>query len=71
MRLSYDPQTDSLYIHLSEQPSTDSDEVADNVVIDFDAQGGIVGIDVQQASRHADISRLVLEKMPFRELQAA
>jgi hypothetical protein len=41
------------------------------VVIDFDAQGGIVGIDVQQASRHADISRLVLEKMPFRELQAA
>lgn len=71
MRLSYDPQTDSLYIHLSEQPSTDSDEVADNVVIDFDAQGGIVGIDVQQASRQADISRLVLEKMPFRELQAA
>lgn len=70
MRLSYDPQTDSLYIHLSELPSTDSDEVADNVVIDFDAQGGIVGIDVQHASRHADISRLVLEKMPFRELQA-
>ena len=52
-------------------PSTDSDEVTDNVVIDFDAQGGIVGIDVQHASRHADISRLVLEKMPFRELQAA
>ncbi len=71
MRLSYDPQTDSLYIHLSEQPSTDSDEVADNVIIDFDAQGGIVGIDVQHASQHADISRLVLEKMPFRELQAA
>ncbi len=71
MRLSYDPQTDSLYIHLCEQPSTDSDEVADNVIIDFDAQGGIVGIDVQHASQHADISRLVLEKMPFRELQAA
>ncbi len=71
MRLSYNPQTDSLYIHLSEQPSTDSDEVADNVIIDFDAQGGIVGIDVQHASQLADISRLVLEKMPFRELQAA
>ena len=71
MRLSYDPETDSLYIHLTENPSKDSDEVADGVVLDFDESGGLVGIDVQHASLHADISRLLLSKMPFRELEAA
>jgi uncharacterized protein YuzE len=58
MRLSYDPKTDSLYIHLTEKPSVDSDEVADGVVLDFDHDGGVVGIDVQHASQHADIQRL-------------
>lgn len=71
MRLSYDPETDSLYIHLSERPSKDSDEVAEGVVLDFDENGGLVGIDVQHASLHADISRLMLNKMPFRELEVA
>lgn len=56
MRLSYDPETDSLYIHLVERPSADSDEVADGVVLDFDEAGGIVGIDVQHASQHAGIT---------------
>jgi uncharacterized protein YuzE len=71
MKLSYDPETDSLYIHLLDRPSKDSDEVADGVVLDFDEDGGLVGIDVQHASQHADISRLMLNKMPFRELEAA
>jgi len=71
MRLSYDPETDSLYIHLIERPSKDSNEVADGVVLDFDENGGLVGIDVQHASQHADISRLMLNKMPFRVLEAA
>ncbi len=71
MRLSYDPSTDSLYIHLSEKPSVDSDEVAEGVVLDFDETGGLVGIDLQHASRQADISRLILNHMPFRELEAA
>jgi uncharacterized protein YuzE len=71
MRLSYDPATDSLYIHLVDRPSADSNEVAEGVVLDFDEKGGIVGIDVQHASKHVDIHRLLLEKMPFREMQAA
>lgn len=71
MRLSYDPETDSLYIHLLERPSADSNEVAEGVVLDFDEAGGLVGIDVQHASQHADISRLMLSRLPFKELEAA
>lgn len=71
MRLSYDPETDSLYIHLTERASADSDEVADGVVLDFDQAGALVGIDVQHASRHVDFSRLLVDHMPFRTLEAA
>jgi uncharacterized protein YuzE len=71
MRINYDAATDSLYIHLSEQPSTDSDEVVDGVVLDYDANGALVGIDVQHASQKADIHRLAISHMPLTLLEAA
>ena len=58
MKLSYDPKTDSLYIHLTERSSSDSDEVSEGVVLDFDEAGALVGIDVQQAGA-CDTTRLV------------
>ena len=71
MRLAYDPETDSLYIHLTERVSTDSNEVADGVVLDFDQAGGLVDIDVQHASQHVDFSRLLEDHMPFHALEEA
>ncbi len=71
MRINYDAATDSLYIHLTERPSADSDEVADGVVLDYDAQGALVGIDVQHASKKADIRRLAISHMPLTMLEAA
>lgn len=55
MKLSYDKETDSLYIHLSNTPSVDSDEVTDGVVLDFDGNDTLVGIDVQHANEKTDI----------------
>ena len=71
MKLSYDKETDSLYIHLSNQPSVDSDEVADGVMLDFDSNGVLVGIDVQHASQKADIQSVSLSHLPLQDLQAA
>ena len=71
MKLSYDPATDSLYIHLLDKPSVDSDEVSDGVVLDFDETGALVGIDVQHASQKADIQHLIVSRVPFRDLEAA
>lgn len=71
MKISYDKTTDSLYIHLSNRPSVDSDEVADGVVLDFDESGVLVGIDVQHASEVADIQSIVLSHLPLRDLEAA
>ena len=61
MRFSYHSDTDSLYIHLSEQPGADVHDVTDEIVLDLNEAGQLVGIEVQNASRHIDLS--VLEDM--------
>ncbi|MCZ6874300.1 MAG: DUF2283 domain-containing protein [bacterium] len=65
MKLCYYPETDSLYIDLSERVSADSREVAPGVVLDFDAEGQLVGIDIDHASKIVDLSRLEAEALPI------
>ena len=64
MKLNYFPETDSLYIDLAEQPSADSVEISEGVVLDYDAQGKLVGIDIDNASAKVDLSQLTLSKLP-------
>ena len=71
MKLSYDAATDSLYIHLSERASLDSDEVSDGVILDYDANQVLVGIDLQHASARTDISKLSTSNLPLDPLSAA
>ncbi len=71
MKLHYYPETDSLYIELAERPSSDSQEVAPGIVLDFDAAGGLVGIDVDHASSVEDLSRLEAVDLPLSILRAA
>ncbi len=71
MKISYDKATDSLYIHLADRASVDSDEVRDGVVLDYDANGALVGIDLQHASTRADIHSLAVSRLPLDELSAA
>lgn len=71
MKLHYDPDTDSLYIDLSERVSADSREIADGVVLDVDASGAPVGIDIQHASRVLDLSTLETESLPALRVRLA
>ena len=71
MELSYDAETDSLYIHLSDRSSADSNEVADGVVLDYAADGALGGIDIQHASKKADLHHLAIKSMPLSSLDAA
>lgn len=59
MKLTYHRETDSLYIDLVDRPSVDSREVAEGIVLDFDADGRLVGIDIDHASRKVELERLV------------
>jgi uncharacterized protein YuzE len=51
MKFDYDPETDSLYIKLADRPGVDASEVAPGVVLDYDAGGQVVGIDIEHASQ--------------------
>jgi uncharacterized protein YuzE len=64
MKLNYHPETDSLYIDLSEKPSAESREISEGVVLDYDAQGNLVGIDIDNASRKVELQSLVLSRLP-------
>ena len=65
MKFRYYPETDSLYIELSEKPGADVREVAPGVVLDFDAAGQLVGIDIDRASSVANLSRLDVASLPL------
>ncbi len=64
MELRYYQETDSLYIDLSAKPSAESREISEGVVLDYDAEGSLTGIDIDNASRKMDLEEIVLYSMP-------
>ncbi len=65
MKLHYYPETDSLYIDLSASPSSDSKEISEGMVADYDEQGRIVGLDIQHASEYLDLSQIETDHLPL------
>ena len=61
MKLSYYSETDSLYIELSEASSAASQGGSTGVVLDFDPEGNLVGIDIDHTSKVANLSSLNIE----------
>jgi uncharacterized protein YuzE len=64
MKLEYYRDTDSLYIDLSSKSSAESKEISDGVVLDYDAEGNLVGIDIDNASQKIDLKEVILSKLP-------
>jgi uncharacterized protein YuzE len=64
MKLNYYPETDSLYIDLSSKPSKVTKEVSEGIAIDYDEDGHITGIDVDNASHKIDLKEIILNKIP-------
>lgn len=72
MNFHYDKETDSLYIELSSQPGLDSEEVSEGVVVDYDKSGHIVGLDIENASKHFNLSSVNIKGfVPKIDIQSA
>lgn len=71
MRFHYYQETDTLYIDLAERVSADSREVAPGVVLDFDAEGRLVGIDIDHASTVVNLARIEADSLPVSSLAIA
>ena len=64
MKMNYYPDTDSLYIDLSSQPGETSHEVSEGIVLDYDSEGRLAGIDIDNASHKIDLKEIVLNRIP-------
>ncbi len=53
MKLNFDPETDALYLDLSDQPVIESEEVAPGVILDFDENEQVIGVEILNVTRRA------------------
>jgi uncharacterized protein YuzE len=64
MKLHYYPETDSLYIELKSRPGVEAREIVEGLVVDFDANGEVVGFDIDHASRKLDLPKVETVALP-------
>lgn len=65
MRTRYDPEADALYLRLADAAIVESQEVSPGIMLDFDAEGRVVAIEILDVSEH------VAEGADFTDLTAA
>lgn len=51
MRVRVDKKADAIYLNLTDRVIKDSAEVADGIVVDYDDEGRIVGVEILDASK--------------------
>ncbi len=59
MKVTYDPEVDVLHIILSSAPIEESDEEKPGVILDYDKDGNVVGLEVLDASKRTENPRSV------------
>ena len=64
MKLHYYPETDSLYIELKSTPGAETREITSGLIVDLDANGDVVGFDIDHASRKLDLSKIETIALP-------
>ena len=57
MKATYDTRTDTLVLELKPGPVAESDEGKPGVILDYDADGNLIGIEVLDASKRVSEAR--------------
>jgi len=64
VKVEYDPEADAAYIKLTEADVAESEEVKPGIILDYDAQERVVGIEILYVSKRRpdiDLERLEVE----------
>ncbi|MBD2654337.1 DUF2283 domain-containing protein [Synechocystis sp. FACHB-383] len=54
MKIQYFPETDTLAIELTHNPVSATDVIADDLIVDYDEQGKLVAITIDNYSKNVD-----------------
>ena len=64
MKFQYYPETDSLYVEFKAGPGAETREVLDELNVDLDVNGSVLGFDIDHASKRFDLSTLETKPPP-------
>ncbi|MCB0072821.1 MAG: DUF2283 domain-containing protein [Caldilineaceae bacterium] len=56
MRIRYFPETDTLYVELTDQLVVETREIAEDALVDLDAAGNLVALTVEHARERANMA---------------
>ncbi len=70
MKLHYYPETDSLYVEFKTTPGTETREITDGLNVDLDADGEVVGFDIDHASKRLGLATLETRSLPLHATRA-
>ena len=59
MKVTYDPEVDVVRILFNSTPIEESDETRPGVVLDYDKDGNVVGMEILNASKRMENPRMV------------
>jgi uncharacterized protein YuzE len=65
MKIRYFPDTDTLAIELTRNPVVSTDVVSDDLILDYDEQGKIVAITIDNYSKNVDEINLQSFALPL------
>jgi uncharacterized protein YuzE len=58
MKLTIDREADALYLNLDESPAAESEEISPGVILDYSAEGKVVGIEMLHLSKRVQPENL-------------
>ena len=64
MKIKYFPETDTLYLAFNDGEITETRELDEDTLLDFDGQGNICAITIEHAKKRADILNFSYEQVP-------
>jgi uncharacterized protein YuzE len=71
MKLEYFKDTDTLYIDIKETTSVESKEISQGVVLDYDSEGNLTGIEIDNAHKVANLTKIETVALPLNDLVLA
>ncbi|WP_089728268.1 DUF2283 domain-containing protein [Candidatus Thiosymbion oneisti] len=63
MKIKYFEDTDTAHMELSDHPVSETREISENLYIDLDAQGNVLGMTIEHASVQADMRELAFQRI--------